>query len=152
MKSKSHRLGMFDVFLNNTFCFDDIQKGMHKTHPDKSLLVRGLKNLIHRIFYGWDSSELWALNASITLYILPRLKAFREYAPGTPGNLTKEEWYKILDTMIYAFESLANGHDLTHPSNEKLPFEVGAKKNEAHRKKIAKGLRYFSDYYRTLWC
>jgi len=33
---------------------------------------------------GWCTSELWALNNSIAMFILPRLKSFRERMIGVP--------------------------------------------------------------------
>jgi len=38
---------------------------------------------------GFDSTELWNLDYTIALFILPRLKVFREAEAGHPGSLTQ---------------------------------------------------------------
>ena len=54
--------------------------------------------------YGFDSRELWNLDISMVEWLLPRLKMFKEYSCGTPGELTEEQWNRYLDRMIRACE------------------------------------------------
>lgn len=57
-----------------------------------------------RLTRGFDDSETWSLFTTISKFILPRLKRFREICTGCPVMLTEEKWYKILGEMIKGFE------------------------------------------------
>ncbi len=62
-----------------------------------------------RLTRGWDDSELWSMDHSLAVVILPRLKEFRKKHGGYPGSLeTMEEWDAILDKMIAGFEWFAS--------------------------------------------
>lgn len=87
-----------------------------------------------RLKRGFDSSELWNLNNTITGFILPRLKAFRDETVSYPDGMTRDEWESILDEMIVAFE-------LLEKDNCDSDFN----------KKIEHGLNIFVKYFRGLW-
>ena len=55
-----------------------------------------------------DVEELYDLDVTIARFILPRLMVFKKHCERTPRmNMSKEEWNKALDKMIYAFERIA---------------------------------------------
>lgn len=67
-----------------------------------------------------SKEQLWNLDSTIASFVLPRLKAFKQYHQqeskfaGLPinfkgGHLTEEEWMSILDQMIYSFELVVEG-------------------------------------------
>jgi len=86
-----------------------------------------------RIIRGFDMSELWNLDATISKFILPRLKAFREESPGFPSCFeTKDEWKNVLGKMIDAFENIIDDNDR----------EVNI---------IDPGLELFRRYFYMLW-
>ena len=90
-----------------------------------------------RIERGFDDSETWSLFYTITKFILPRLKCFREVYAGYPGSTTSEEWKSILDKMIRAFE-------LVLRDNSKWM-------DEAEEKEYQEGMKLFSEWFRGLW-
>lgn len=62
-----------------------------------------------RLERGFDSSELWNLDATIAKFIYPRLKVFAENADGChPSDVTQEEWNDILKRMVNGFELLSS--------------------------------------------
>ena len=81
----------------------------------------------------WDT---WNADHTLSLIILPLLKEFRRTTQSYPSNLTSmEDWYMILDQMIYTFEFLANGDfDSTDDAM-----------------KVQHGLNLFAQYFRDLW-
>jgi len=109
--------------------------------------------------------ELWDLGHTLSRYILPRLKAFRDGTPGCPGGIgyekdgTKmysmrrgpdpkgqlcyEKWNGILDRMILAFELELSCHD--------WDCEVNSKEYNANWAKVEEGLNLFAKYYNGLW-
>lgn len=98
-----------------------------------------------RLERGFDDSELWSLDNTITNFILPRLKRFREVHCGYPASMTSEKWEEILDNMIKAFEYL-NDENLGVDDNR--PFKEC---HDEREKIINKGLRLFVKYYSGLW-
>ena len=118
--------------------------------PDKVELVNGI-----------PTSELWSLDATLTEYILPRIKAFRTmkrhgypatvkgktaggYWHDTDDDECKEaEWENILFDIEKGFEAhsnLING-DASYSDKEE---------NEAQRL-VEKGLSLFAKHYFQLW-
>lgn len=123
-----------------------------------------------RIRYGVADSECWSLSHTLTSYILPRLKHFKKINCHTyPNGITPEEWEKILDEMIWAFEFMLDEdkfikfpktnidfNDVTSFNREKTPEQkqdwtryLDESKKLHHRKKEA--LLLFAKYYEDLW-
>ena len=88
--------------------------------------------------HGWDPSETWNLDMTVSAFILPRLKYFRKNLNGYPGadGWTSERWEKKLDKMIVAFKM-------------KLDDDMDYK--EKDWKKIRKGLKLFAKHFNNLW-
>lgn len=101
---------------------------------------------------GFHYEDCWGLDSWFAINMLPRLIQFKENSHGYPGvfynKYTEEQakikWDKILDSMIAAFQIIAE--------DEFLCFISG---NEAFRKgreRIVKnGLKNFIEYYGSLW-
>jgi hypothetical protein len=98
------------------------------------LYKREFRYYWQRLTRGWDDSELWNLDATISEFVIPRLKRFKEYQHGYPSYMTEEEWDGILDQMILAFEN--NLEDF--PTREQ-------------DKQAEEGLALFAKYYVHLW-
>lgn len=99
-----------------------------------------------RLERGFDNSELWSLDSTITKFILPRLIVFKEHTYGYPTNTENEEqWQDILSKMIEAFKYL-DDEDLGKDSN--LPFKDQI---DNRQKVIDEGLSLFCKYYSSLW-
>jgi hypothetical protein len=84
------------------------------------------------------------LDCTITEFVLPRLKLFRQRFAGRsvpcfPEGMTSEEWCAIQDKMIAAFQLMYDE-------------EVGSGKwNQENQEIIEEGLRLFATYYQSLW-
>lgn len=102
----------------------------------KKILKRNKKHQKHLKKYGWDKTETWNLDYSITMFILPRLKYFAKNIVSYPNDLTLKKWKKILNKMIYAFEEYSKDDWLG---------------NKEKSKKINKGLDLFRKYFMDLW-
>ena len=96
----------------------------------------GFKHLLQRLIRGYDDSEIWNLDSTIALFILPRLKLFRNSLHGYPNNLTFEQWEEVLDKMIIAFS---------------LIDDVAWHFNDFDYPRVEEGLDLFRKYYFNLW-
>jgi len=90
---------------------------------------------------GYDDRDLWSLDTTIAKFVLPRLISFKEGVCGYPGNLTMEEWNKILDQMIYSMQGLSDEWEGKCPEGD----------IRKHEKRINKGIALFGKYFRCLW-
>ena len=131
---------------------------------------RWIISTYQRIRYGVADQECWSLDYTLTNYILPRLKHFKKMKRHTyPNDITPEEWEKILDEMIWAFEYMADEDKfIQFPDTGTDIFDV----NSFNRKKTekqqhdwdqylskSKQLQYrknealllFAKYYEALW-
>lgn len=76
---------------------------------------------LQREAQGFDDSETWGLDHTIALFVLPRLKRFKEIettAFPPQDNEGWEEWNAILEKMIEGFECYSN--DREHDDNSKV--------------------------------
>ena len=90
---------------------------------------------IQRIKRGFDHSELWSLDYTIASFIYPRLKEFIKHDHGTRSNFKdKIEQDKIYKKILLAFKLI----------------KINCC-NSKKQKKIDKGLKLFSKYFRSLW-
>ena len=89
---------------------------------------------------GFDDSETWSLDYTIARFIYPRLKRFREVTISTPANLSEQEWYDILDTMLDGFRLAVKRDDTKTLEEEKEQTES-----------IQKALDLFAKYFFNLW-
>ena len=125
-------------------------------------ILRDIKHIYQKIRYGYSGRDLWSLDHTITDFVLPRLISFRNgggnsYLDGPSGSpllegYTEEqhdemyeEWLRILDKMILAFEY----HKLH--MNDVESFEAYKLEAERRDKVIEEGLALFAKYYRNLW-
>lgn len=58
---------------------------------------------------GFDDTELWNLDRTIALFILPRLKEYKNKEIGYSSSYeNKESWYTDVEKMIDAFELIVS--------------------------------------------
>ena len=100
---------------------------------------------------GFSPDETWALYTNIALFVLPRLKYFKEKTCGYPTCFNNiEEWHEILDKMILSFERIVNEEE--YPSSEYISkFKDEHEAYEAFDNEIKEGLELFGKYFRSLW-
>lgn len=84
-----------------------------------------------------NPTELWNLDNTIAIFVLPRLKTFKKVSNGYPESAGSfDEWMRILDKMIAAFELLAEDVSILEKDKQAV---------------IKEGLQLFADYYQALW-
>lgn len=107
---------------------------------DMFLAKRELKYLYQKFTRGWDDSDLWSLDYTISKFALPRLIEFRKNQCGIPYGLTEEEWLEILDKIIFAMDlNIKELGDYWHCISKE------------EEKLIDEGFELFGKYYRSLW-
>jgi len=94
----------------------------------------------YRFFIGYTKRDLWHTGYSISIKILPLLKAFRKSKlEGYPNDFKSfKEWIKAIDEMIYGLEYLIKEDDY-----------IKFNKNDYDRAK--KGRELFGKYLGNLW-
>ena len=113
-----------------------LKKPLYVTKKDKRY-KRYVKQLATT---GISDDETWSLFSVIAEFALPRLKRFKKIPFGYPGNITSEEWDRILGEMIFAFEYALMDVD----EQEHLKMRKGY-----YRYK--RGMKLFTQYYFHLW-
>jgi hypothetical protein len=88
-----------------------------------------------RLEQGFDESETWSLYTTISNFIIPRLKKFRDVTCAYPPELTPEEWDNILDKMIKSFEIASNSDFMTEEQSDEF----------------REGFNLFNEYFFALW-
>jgi hypothetical protein len=73
----------------------------------------------------------------MAMWMLPRLKRFKELNIGYPPNLTPEEWDEKIDDMIFMFEVVIE---------EKVDIPEGK-----DFKRYKRGHKAFTEYWCDLW-
>lgn len=86
----------------------------------------------------FNDSDFYSLDYTLAYVIHPALVKFKEHKyRGYPHPLSEEEWEKILDKMILAFELIIKG----------TGWEIDRKKSY----QVKEGLRLFGEWYTNLW-
>ena len=85
---------------------------------------------------GVSPDETWSLDLTIALFVLPRLKLFKELTISYPCGMTMDGWYAELDKMIAAFELICS--EKAFPTKDE-------------QSKINAGLDSFRKYFEALW-
>ena len=91
-----------------------------------------------RLEQGFDDSELWSLDGTISKFIYPRLKLFYENVCELgcyPASMTFEKWKDILKRMVDGFELLADDRI----------------KTDEEKKKENDALDLMCEYFYSLW-
>ena len=149
-------------------------------------ILRDIKHIYQKIRYGFSGRDLWSLDHTITDFVLPRLIAFRngggnsssDGPTGSPvlDGYTEEqfdemyeEWLRILDKMILAFEyhkldmeDIECGIDIDwfvdEPGGKVIfrndddeKWQEYKKEAERRDKVMEEGFALFAKYYRNLW-
>ena len=132
----------------NGFAFNKFEEGFDedwlKTNSakkeKKKYNKRMKKHRKHFKKHGWDLTETWNLEQTLSCFIVPRLKGFRDNLHGHPDDLTEEGWKKMLNKMIKGFEWYSKEREF-----DDLP------QNEKEFKEAQEGLRFFAERFKDLW-
>ena len=60
---------------------------------------------------GFDDTETWHLDKSLTLFLIPRLKRFIELNNGFPSGQTEESFNEKLNFVLKSFKEYYNGEN-----------------------------------------
>jgi hypothetical protein len=117
-----------------------------------------------------DPYDTWSMDHTLALIVHPMLVQLKaanhgyfssdpEDAPqigkgeetdyGGNDTLALDRYNWIMDEMIWTFEQLSHGDELTFYNSEKDFYDIDAAR--AHDERIANGLRLFGKYFRALW-
>lgn len=102
-------------------------------------IFRSIRLWWQRRTRGWDESDWWSLDITISKFVLPRLKEFRDKTISHPSDTSMTEWRSILDDMIYAHEYKAN------------QFSDEFEHENWDWSRVKRGFELFGQYYRDLW-
>lgn len=81
---------------------------------------------------GFEPTETWNLDITLSKWIIPRLEYFIEVHDGHPVDLTEEEWNNILNKMLDAFKQAS--------------YDV-----DENTEVVEEGLNLFAKYFGHLW-
>lgn len=106
---------------------------------DWFLLRRRIKFAYQKLTRGFSDGDCWGLYYTMSVWLLPRLKHFRNHHAGYPCNLTSEEWDRIIDKMIYSFQWIVDDNEGDAPMDD----IAIARRDE--------GFDLFGEYWQHLW-
>lgn len=75
---------------------------------------RARKKWIRQYKRKMREKNTWDLSYNVARYVLPRLKRFRQVVNGHPVKddvKTMDDWYKVLDKIILAFDYIVDADD-----------------------------------------
>jgi len=90
-----------------------------------------------------DKWDVWNMDHTLSMLIVPLLKELKRQHHGYPMGLTPKKWDLILDDMVWTFENIIDEDELNIGMNkeERINFD----------KRIKKGLNLFAKHFRDLW-
>ena len=92
-------------------------------------IIYGIKRhinwFIQRRYLGFDVRDTWSLDTTISKWLLPRLKMFKEVNIVYPIDLTPESWDAILDKIIDSLEKNVNKFDNEYSVEEWKKIQEG---------------------------
>lgn len=108
---------------------------------------------------GISEDETWDLRTNIAIFLIPRLKLFKDIQNdfgGYPGCFkNKEEWHEILDKIIFAFEAhLKDDFYVPDKYLEKYSeydYDRTSKARDDYWTDIQEGLNLFAKYFGCFW-
>ena len=89
---------------------------------------------------GVGDDETFSLDKTVAVFILPRLKRYRELMNGFPAELTMEKWTEIVDELIWFFEQVDDGL-----------CSKGLENSVEYYKRIEEAQKLFGKYFVSLW-
>ena len=66
-------------------------------------LINYIKHCYQRITKGYSYRDLWNIDMWFLNTFPKMLEDFKKVTPGYPGYMTQEEYYAVLDRMIFLF-------------------------------------------------
>lgn len=120
--------------------------GTIRYHRPDWTTKRGLHFLWQKLTKGFSDKETWSLDYTIAKFSLPRLKRLREIESGHPACYTNEQWWGMVDQMIWSLEAIIKDFEGN--------LYDGCLEPEDYRKidrRMQEGLVLFGRNFRGLW-
>jgi len=115
--------------------------------------------------------DVWSMDSTLALIIVPMLKRLKELQHGHPSNLTEEYWNEMLDEMIWAFEQkLIDWHEQYIIQHGEIDWDstekdeagnsiirwirepiIDREARDAHQARMDNGFKLFGEWYEHLW-
>lgn len=123
-------------------------------YPPRRPFKRFIKYWIYRFKHGFFPCDAWNLDHEFALWILPRLKYFKDHHCGYPGRFCfdaegndirgegdpgYEKFNKIIDEMIEGFEFKLQ------------EWDIETFMDQARQEKINTAFELFGEYAQDLW-
>ena len=90
------------------------------------------------VIHSWDT---WSMDHTLSYIIVPMLQQLKDTTHSYPSNLNSvDEWYEILDEMIWAFTFKRDRFDTLMEDDPK-----------ATQERLSNAFRLFGKYYESLW-
>ena len=164
-KSRSHRLSDGSVNWHNLY-YDLMPKFMtngslpggsynrayYLIHPWKYAedLYYQAKWFIQRGHRGYSDRDMWGWFSHHSQIMVGVLRDLRRTTHGHPLGLTPGKWDKKLRIMQEGFQAVID-EDNDFTSYKKLSRKAHLKLVYGRRRKTMLGLKYFREYYYSLW-
>ena len=129
-------------------------------------VVKRKEYALQRLERGFDDTETWNMDFTVSRFIAPRLRRFIEVNNGYPGELTPEEWDEKLETMLWSFEHcnyddfiydkttgepVREGGDVDDNLFECYFWDLSEEFQDNIRKRYEEGIKLFSEWFRAIW-
>ena len=127
-KSKSIQKKLKDYLKLSTTTERNNFSIAEEVYPDEPEKLERYKK--QRDERGFDDTETWHLDKSLTLFLIPRLKRFIELNNGFPSGQTEESFNEKLNFILKSFE------EYYYNENEEVSLEL-EKERLSNAKKAA---------------
>jgi len=115
-------------------------------------LISNIKNetkfAYQRLFHRYDERWFWSIKDELTPILIDCLEFYKKQEGCPVGVKDKEEWNKIIETMIEGFKA---GRDLDYVGHNFENSEEIVKEYNRLYKIKNKGMKLFAKYYDSLW-
>ena len=101
-----------------------------------------------------EPHDTWSMDHTLAMIIHPMLVQLKATAHGYPIGLTEQEWDKILDEMIWAFEHKSKEIDAADVCRDKCSnFADPVYKAclDDTQERLTNAFTLFGKYYENLW-
>lgn len=143
----------YDIFIGDD---NAKHKGFYVYNKPRMFKCDDRRNKKYKKFKkknGFTPDETWSLCTSIAVFVIPRLKYFRENTCGYPPPFkTLKAWQKVLDKMIFSFENILkyNGFG-DFPEEYLVKYKNNKDAMFAYYKDLSNGFKLFGKHFAKLW-
>lgn len=174
----------YDDKFNHTKEYDRVHEFGRWLSEDKNGEASWITNMCQWIYdrrkrkvkIKIDAYDIWNMDGTLSIIILPMLKMLRDDKHGSPGDMIgfnqtsnspqycfdfyeegdsfaweegHKQWSEIVDKMIWSFEQNHPDYDWEDQYHTDAGYDVDGAR--LHAEKIQEGIDLFGKYYRNLW-